>query len=131
MREGLPGGEVGDRVGVEEAAQGGREVLGLPGGRGDGEDRPALTALVATAAFAASSDQAGQQCRARAGGDGDLGGGFLAPGDRQGSGDAGVAVDDVQQRAEGHDGRLLARGRQHERPAATSNGVVSKSNRDG
>lgn len=39
VRQGLPGGVLGDRVGVEERAERGGQVLGLPPGRRDGQDR--------------------------------------------------------------------------------------------
>ena len=41
VREGLPGRELDDSVRLEQVAQGGGQLLGLPTGRGDGQHRPA------------------------------------------------------------------------------------------
>ena len=67
MRKGLPGGEVGDDIGVEHAAEGGREVLGLAAGRRDDEQRQPV-GRGRTEPLHRSCDEGG----ARTGSDGDV-----------------------------------------------------------
>ena len=118
VRQRLPRGEVRDGVGIEEAPQGGGEVLGLPGGGRDGEQGPAPTRRAAIA------DEGGEKGRAPTGGDRDVGRGLATACHGDGSGDPGVAGDDVQQGAEAHGCAGSWVGRQHESPTAARSRVV-------
>ena len=111
----LPGREVGDGVGVEEAAQGGAEVLGLPRGGRHGEQRPG-------ASLRPGADQRGQQRRARARRDAHVDGELLALGGGERGSDAWVAGEDIEQVAETHGAVAPGTGRQHERPTAGAAG---------